>query len=310
MKVEIKSKTVENKNNKYTCILYIKNNDIEVKNWQITVSKKTNITWCDKLIINKNIIENNNVPLKSKETLIINYKGNGTIPKRFKFINKDINKESSNQINSITIDKNKIGVYEGFDYEFWKDKDGKGTMTLKGPGSFSCSWLNINNALFRIGKKLGKDNDKSYKKYENIKISYTFNIYQPFGNSYLAVYGWTTNPLVEYYIIDNWGSWRPPGNTISKGIIFVDDGIYEIYETTRTNQPSIIGEKTFKQYWSVRTAKRNRNGINNIVSVNEHFKEWEIKGMDMSGNLYEVSMVIEGYKSNGVAELSNVVVTL
>ena len=123
MKVEIKSKTVENKNNKYTCILYIKNNDIEVKNWQITVSKKTNITWCDKLIINKNIIENNNVPLKSKETLIINYKGNGTIPKRFKFINKDINKESSNQINSITIDKNKIGVYEGFDYEFWKDKD-------------------------------------------------------------------------------------------------------------------------------------------------------------------------------------------
>lgn len=321
MKVEIKSKIIENKNNQYTGVLRINSNN-DINNWQIVASKKTNITWCDILIVNKNIFDSNNVSLKSKETLLVNYKGNGSIPKRFKFINKDIikdtedtedtkiNTETPDKISSITIDKNKIGVYEGSDYEFWKDKDGKGTMTLKGPGSFSCNWININNALFRIGKKFGKNNDKSSKQYDDIKISYVCNIYQPFGNSYLAVYGWTINPLVEYYIVDNWGSWRPPGKHVSKGTIFVDDGIYEIYETIRTNQPSILGEKTFKQYWSVRTSRRNNNGINNIVSVNEHFKQWEINGLDMSGKLYEVSIVIEGYKSNGVAELSNVITTI
>ena len=110
----------------------------------------------------------------------------------------------------------------------------------------------------------------------NITMSYACN-YQPNGNSYLSVYGWTVDPLVEYYIIESWGTWKPPGNVASKGTVTIDGGTYDIYETTRVNQPSIKDNTTFQQYWSVRQQKRTSGNI----SVSEHFKAWENKGMKL-----------------------------
>lgn len=137
---------------------------------------------------------------------------------------------------------------------------------------------------------------KTYFQIGNISIDYGC-YYQPKGNSYLCVYGWSRNPLVEYYIVDSWGTWRPPGAS-SKGQITVDGGTYDVYETTRYNQPSIDGNTTFKQYWSVRTSKR----TSGTISVTEHFKKWESLGMPM-GKLYEVALNVEGYQSSGYADV-------
>jgi peptidoglycan/xylan/chitin deacetylase (PgdA/CDA1 family) len=200
-----------------------------------------------------------------------------------------------------TFTSNATGNFDGYDYEYWKD-NGTGTMTLNGGGSFSCSWSNINNILFRTGKKLGST--KTYQDYGNIVIDYACN-YQPNGNSYMSVYGWTESPLVEYYIIESYGTWKPPGNYPVKGTVSVDGGTYEIYETTRTNQPSIIGTATFQQYWSIRTSKK----TSGTISVHEHFKAWEAKGMKM-GKLYEVSMVVEGYQSSGKADMTKMNLTM
>src|SRR5690606_1526848 len=104
-------------------------------------------------------------------------------------------------------------------------------------------------------------------------------------------------PLVEYYIVESWGSWRPPGAT-AKGTITVDGGVYDIYETTREIQPSIIGTATFQQYWSVRRERK----TSGTVSVSEHFKKWESMGMPM-GKMYEVALTIEGYQSSGTADV-------
>ena len=71
-----------------------------------------------------------------------------------------------------------------------------------------------------------------------------------------------------------------------------------MYETTRYNQPSIDGNTTFKQYWSVRTSKR----TSGTISVTEHFKKWESLGMPM-GKLYEVALNVEGYQSSGYADV-------
>lgn len=192
-----------------------------------------------------------------------------------------------------TIYNNETGTQDGYNYELWKD-NGTTSMTLNAGGTFSCQWSNINNALFRKGMKF--DSSKTHEQLGTITVDYGCN-YQPSGNSYLCVYGWTKSPLVEYYIVESWGTWRPPGAT-SKGTINVDGGTYEVYETTRENQPSIEGNTTFKQYWSVRTSKR----TSGTISVSEHFKAWEKMGMKM-GKMYEVALTVEGYQSSGSADV-------
>lgn len=188
---------------------------------------------------------------------------------------------------------NKTGTHGGYDFELWKDY-GNTTMTLNAGGTFSCQWNNIGNALFRKGKKF--DCTKTYEQLGNIKVDYGVK-YNPSGNSYLCVYGWTRNPLIEYYIVESWGSWRPPGAQ-SKGTITVDGGTYDVYVTDRINQPSIDGNTTFKQFWSVRTSKK----TSGTISVSEHFKQWARMGMKL-GKMYEVALTVEGYQSSGSADV-------
>ena len=190
--------------------------------------------------------------------------------------------------------ENATGQIDGYSYELWKD-NGTTSMTLLGGGKFSCSWSNINNALFRIGKKW--DCTKTWQQLGSISVAYNVD-YQPNGNSYMCVYGWTRSPLIEYYIVDSWGSWRPPGGQ-SRGTINVDGGTYDIYVTDRINQPSIDGTSTFKQFWSVRTQKQTQG----TISVDKHFSAWTSNNMQL-GKMYEAALTIEGYQSSGKATVN------
>ena len=196
--------------------------------------------------------------------------------------------------------ENIIGEEDGYSYELWKDK-GNTTFTVTGGGTFTCEWNNINNALFRKGQKF--DSKKNWQDYGNISVDYGID-YQPDGNSYMCVYGWTREPLVEYYVVQSWGSWRPPGQALALGTVEADGGVYDVYKTTRVNQPSIDGTKTFDQYWSVRREKPQGDGtrLEGTRSVSKHFEEWEKLGLNM-GKMYEVALTVEGYQSNGKAEV-------
>ena len=193
----------------------------------------------------------------------------------------------------MTLTENKVGTIDGYSYELWKDY-GNTKMELWGAGFFYCEWSEIGNALFRIGKKW--DCTQYWQEVGTITIDYSVD-YNPSGNSYLCVYGWTKNPLIEYYIVESWGSWRPPGG-YSQGKINVDGGTYDVYVTDRINQPSIDGNATFRQFWSVRTAKKTQG----TVTVNKHFEAWTSKGLQL-GKLCEASLNVEGYQSSGWASV-------
>ena len=193
---------------------------------------------------------------------------------------------------------------EGYDWELWnQNNQGQASMQLGSNGGYSCSWSSIQNVLFRTGKKLGST--KGWQDYNGIRYEYDVD-YTPRGNSYMCVYGWTEQPTVEYYIVEAWGDWRPPGSNNPKAKITVDGKSYDLFTSTRVNQPSIHGNETFEQYWSVRTtndaAVNQRKNLKGTITVSDHFAAWEKAGMKM-GKMYEVAFNIEGYMSSGEANV-------
>lgn len=180
-----------------------------------------------------------------------------------------------------------------YHYEIWY-QGGNNSLTYYDNGTYKASWSGTNDFLARVGFKY--DEKHTYEELGPIDAYFNWKKSGSGGGyNYIGIYGWTVDPLVEYYIVDDWFS-KPGANLTGqkKGEFEVDGEVYEIYQNTRIQQPSIKGDATFPQYFSVRRYARSCGHID----VTAHFKKWESLGMKM-GKMYEAKVLVEAGGGSG-----------
>ena len=196
--------------------------------------------------------------------------------------------------NHVGITTNQTGTHSGFFYSYWKDS-GSANMTLGSAGNYSVTWSLGGSGNFVGGKGWNPGSSSRV-------VGYNAGIWAPSGNGYLTLYGWTTNPVVEYYVVDSWGNFRPPGSNVPRvGSVTSDGGTYDLYRVTKTG-PSIVGNTQFVQFWSVRTSKR-ATARNQTITFSNHVAAWRRNGWTLGQHNYQI-LATEGFGSSGSSNVT------
>lgn len=184
-------------------------------------------------------------------------------------------------VNAQTVSNNGTGTNSGYYYSLYTSS-GSATLTFpedaQYPGNYAISWSGVGDMVGGKGWSTGG----------NMSVGY--NVGSASGYNTISVYGWTTNPLVEYYITEL-GSLYTADATY-KGSVSSDGRTYSTYEHEQVNQPSIEGTATFEQYldaWGGAST-----GKNYTVTTGNHFSHWQSLGMSLGSFNYMI-LATEAY---------------
>ena len=167
------------------------------------------------------------------------------------------------------------GTNGGNYFSFWNNGQGSSCITLNSGTSYTSQWSNIGDWVGGVGWNPGSTSRS---------ISYSASLSGNGGTALMALYGWSTGPLVEYYVIDNWvGSPNRAGTLM--GQVTSDGGTYDIIEHQQVNQPSIQGTATFNQYLAIRTSPRTSGGT---ITFSNFVSAWASHGMNLGSMNYQI----------------------
>jgi hypothetical protein len=173
-------------------------------------------------------------------------------------------------------------------------------MTPYGVGAaYNATWDNSGDFVAREGFQW--DETRTYDQYGTISADFAFAYTRtvPATSFYTGVYGWSNDPLVEFYIVDYWSGAPAWAGLTPKGSAVIDGATYDFYKVPHVSQPSIHGPANFPTYYSVRKTNRQCGHI----SITQHFGTWASLGMTL-GNMNQVTLLVEAIGGSGSVDFS------
>lgn len=174
---------------------------------------------------------------------------------------------------------NQTGTNGGMYYQMYVST-GSACITLNSPSSYSTTWSGIGDFVAGVGWNPGSSST----------VSFSSSLSASGGTALISLYGWSTNPLVEYYVEENY-SGSPNAAGTYMGQVTSDGGTYNIYEHQQVNQPCITGSScTFEQYLAIRTSPVSSG----TITTQNFFNAWASHGMDLGTLNYQI-LATESY---------------
>ena len=172
-----------------------------------------------------------------------------------------------------TICSSQTGNSGGNYYQMWTNGTGSACMTLNSGTSYSTTWSGVGDFVDGVGWNPGSNNT----------VNFSSSLNASGGTTLLSLYGWSTSPLVEYYVEEDYsGSPNTAGTYM--GQVTSDGGTYNIYEHQQVNQPSIQGTATFEQYLAIRTSPTSSG----TITTQNFFNAWASHGMNLGTLNYQI----------------------
>jgi hypothetical protein len=202
---------------------------------------------------------------------------------------------------------NASGTAAGLNWSIWTNA-GPGIITTYTTPVFGASWNGSGDFLARLGLEWG-NSGKTFDQFGTINAQFAETKSGTAGGfSYIGIYGWSVNPCIEYYIVDDSYNKMPvnPGSTTNKGTATIDGGTYTLYTrpTSGTGGSRCTGVNSWTQFYSVRQTARQCGQI----SITEHFKAWAAAGMTL-GSMLEAKILIEVGGGTGSIDFTTANVT-
>jgi len=167
------------------------------------------------------------------------------------------------------------GTDHGFFWTLYRE-GGSGNITFPNanqyPGNFAISYNSVNDIVGGKGWNPGSSSRVIGYNIGSLGGSYRF----------VGVYGWTTGPLIEYYVAEKGSA---SGGT-QVGSVSSDGHTYSLWKQQRVNAPSIQGTQTFWQFkssWGGASTGQNRS-----VTMANHWNAWRNTMGNLGSPNYQV----------------------